>query len=266
MFIGTEGGGGGGGGCGESYALDVSSKWMNGDGEGLISAAESGGNCGVCVGVLGDESCAESGEEEVSRTGGWPLLGATDVAFESPRDLVFPCSSSAAKPSSLVFDVLTVVLIFEPLDFTDTLDLSSFSFFVLPDSEFLELIRDSVSSSSCNFDMRLGVAFFCWENSVSGGLGGLPSFAAFAAATGVTLSTNFDLCFSEPRSVDSGVYGSALSFTGDPKSSLLFTASLLCALLKLGYGRLLLEVAPRADAVRANSGTRSAIEVDGSDS
>ncbi len=49
-------------------------------------------------------------------------------------------------------------------------------------------------------------------------------------------------------------------------SSLLFTASLLYALLKLGYGRLLLDVAPGADAVRANSGTRLAMDVAGSES
>ncbi len=80
------------------------------------------------------------------------------------------------------------------------------------------------------------------------------------------MSADFDLVFSsDPRSVDSGVYGFVLVFAGLPKSSLLFTASLLYALLKLGYGRLLREVAPGADAVRDRSGTRSAIDVDGSD-
>ena len=80
-------------------------------------------------------------------------------------------------------------------------------------------------------------------------------------------SADLDLTFSsKPTSVDSGVYGLDFFSVGKLTSSLLFTASLLCALLKLGYGRLLLDVAPGAEAVRANSGTRSAINVDGSDS
>jgi hypothetical protein len=80
-------------------------------------------------------------------------------------------------------------------------------------------------------------------------------------------SADLDLIFSsEPTSVDSGVSGLDLFFVGKLTLSLLFTASLLCALLKLGYGRLLLDVAPGAEAVRASSGTRSAIDVDGSDS
>jgi hypothetical protein len=80
-------------------------------------------------------------------------------------------------------------------------------------------------------------------------------------------SADLDLTFSsKPTSVDSGVYGLDFFSVGKLTSSLLFTASLLCALLKLGYGRLLLDVAPGAEAVRANSGTRSAIDVGGLDS
>ena len=48
--------------------------------------------------------------------------------------------------------------------------------------------------------------------------------------------------------------------------SLLSTASLLCALEKLGYGRLLLEIDPGADDVLASSGTISAMDVVGSES
>jgi hypothetical protein len=100
------------------------------------------------------------------------------------------------------------VLAFEPFDFADTFDLSSLSFFVLPKKEFRELGLGSDSSSSCSFVIRVGVAFLCCENcenSVSGGLGGLPSFVTFAERR-VVVSTDFDRCFSsEPRSVDSGV-------------------------------------------------------------
>jgi len=114
--------------------------------------------------------------------------------------------------------------------------------------------------------MRVGVAFRCWENSVSGGLGGLP-LAALVPRGGVKWSADFDLNFSsDPTSVDSGVYTFALFLAGSLKSSLILTASLLCALLKLGYGRLLLDVAPGADAVRASSGTTSAIGVAGFES
>lgn len=88
----------------------------------------------------------------------------------------------------------------------------------------------------------------------------------FTGRGGVKFSADFDLSLpSDPKSVDSGVYTFDGALVGSRKSSLLFTASLLCALLKLGYGRLPLEVAPGADAVRANSGTRSAIDDEGSD-
>jgi hypothetical protein len=141
----------------------------------LIFAADGGGNCGVWVGVLGDESCAESGEEYVSKAAGlcsdvsgWGPLGATDVTFESTRDPVFPSlfpSPFACSPSTVVasgfLDALTAVLAFEFLDFTDTFDLTPLSFLVLPKKEFLELGLDSVSSSSCNFVILVGVAFRC---------------------------------------------------------------------------------------------------------
>ena len=147
---------------------------MYGDGEGLMSAADGGGNWGVWVGVLGDESCAESGEEYVSNAvglstvaSGWDFLGATDVTFESIRDSVFPsplCSLFTFSPSKVASGFLgdlTAVLAFEFLDFTDIFDLTSLSFLVRPKKEFLEPGLDSVSSSSCNFVIRVGVAFRC---------------------------------------------------------------------------------------------------------
>lgn len=65
---------------------------MNGEVAAFTLAADGGGNVGVCVGVLGDESCAESREEPESETGVDLLgscdafFGATEVAFESTAD------------------------------------------------------------------------------------------------------------------------------------------------------------------------------------
>ena len=97
------------------------------------------------MGVLGDESCAEAGEESVSTVGrlsgvsaeSW--FGATDVTFD-------PAESRFSSVKTLVSLVLgdLIVLAFEPLDLTETLD----SFVVLPNHEFLELDRVFSSSSS----------------------------------------------------------------------------------------------------------------------
>jgi hypothetical protein len=277
--MGTLGGGGGGGGCGESYAFEidsVSSKWMKGLGVGLGLSTDAGGgaNWGVWVGVLGDESWADSGEESVSNGGGcftgtsWFFLGATDVTLESTPE---PIPESRIRTSSEEYSPflgdLMAVLVRDPFDFDDTFDdLSSlFSFFDvdLLKEEFLELGLPCSSRSSWSFDIREGVPFLCWETSVSGGLGGRPSLVV---CWGVECSADFDLAFSSvPTSVDSGVIGLAC-FADNLTSSLLLTASLLCALLKDGYGRLVLDDAPGAEAVRASSGTRSAMDEDGSES
>jgi hypothetical protein len=250
---------------------------MKGDGVGFSSSIDGGGNCGVCVGVLGDESWADSGDEYVSKGGGLlaessgcACFGATDVRLESPDEAFAsrPSPIGCDSPPSVVgfgnFSLgdFRAVLAFEALDFVDTLDLTSF---VRPNQEFLDTGLGSISLSSCSFDFRLGVAFLSCENSVSGGLGGLASLVTFPLR-GVILSTDFDRNFSsDPTSVDSGVYRFGLFLNGVPKSSLLTTASLLCALLKLGYGRLLLDVAPGAEAVRASSGTTSDIGVEDCD-
>lgn len=162
------------------------------------------------MGVLGDESCAESGDESDPSSGGrileglgCSLLAATDVTFESAPDPM-PESRSTLFEASFSLFVLLIVLAFEPLDFVDIFDLSSLSLEVFPDHEFLELERDSISSSSCSFDMRLGVAFLCCENSVSGGLGGLPSLVSFVDLEKLSVDLDF-VRPSEPRSVGSGV-------------------------------------------------------------
>jgi hypothetical protein len=143
MLSGTAGGGGGGGGCGEGYALDSPpgiSKWMKGDGVGFSSSIDGGGNCGVCVGVLGDESWADSGDEYVSKGGGLlaessgcACFGATDVRLESPDEAFAsrPSPIGCDSPPSVVgfgnFSLgdFRAVLAFEALDFVDTLDLTS---------------------------------------------------------------------------------------------------------------------------------------------
>ena len=165
---------------------------MKGDGVGLTLGATDGGNCGVWVGVRGDESCAESGDESVSKTGGrfevtsgslfsWSRFGATDVTFESTPDPM-PESrtrrSSAEALSSFILGDL-IVLAFELFDFIDTFDRVSliWSFpAILPNHELLDTDLASASTSSWTFDMRLVLCFLCCEMSVSGGLGGLPSF------------------------------------------------------------------------------------------
>ena len=129
---------------------------MNGEGGGLNSSKPGRGNCGVCVGVLGDESSAESGDEEIDNRRGASgssgvFLGATEVTFESPDPILASGANSAfafkfqeAFSGGTLGD-LRAVLAFELLD---TLDLSSCSFFALPNHEFLELGLASSSSSS----------------------------------------------------------------------------------------------------------------------
>jgi hypothetical protein len=111
-------------------------------------------------------------------------LGATGLIFESFDSasalFLFFWPSCGSVFASSVFNIgaFTAVLAFEVFDLADSFEPSSF--LNLPNHELLELGLSSVSSSSRTFDIRVGVAFLCWENSVSGGLGGLPSFAVVA--------------------------------------------------------------------------------------
>jgi hypothetical protein len=190
MCIGTLGGGGGGGGCGELCALDaasVSSKWIKDEGAGFKSGIDEGGNPGVWVGVLGDESCAETGEESVSDACGLPGASAESrsdapgVRFESITEPMPESRFSLVKPlMSLDFGDL-MVLAFEPLDLTEIFE----SLVVLPNHELLELGLASASTSSWTFVIWVGVSFRCCENSVSGGLGGRSSFGILEERGGV---------------------------------------------------------------------------------
>jgi hypothetical protein len=214
--------------------------------------------------------------------GGGILPGATDVAFESTFDsdsgsLICDSSSSSTTTTTaagLAF-TFTVVLVLEAFDFEDTLDRSS-SAFGLPNPTLLvpanhdlcddwEFDLDCDVASSRSWEVRDGVTFLC-ENSVSGGLGGLASFAACGLLVGFTYSVDLGLgSSSDPSAVVSGVRG---SFAGVTlwMLSVLLTASFECALENEGYGRLDLEEAPGADKVLASSGTISDIEEVGSDS
>ena len=88
--------------------------------------------------------------------------------------------STTAGLFALTRDALTAVLaldLFDSLDFVDSLDLSSFC--VLPNQDFWdvwELDRGCDSSLSLVWFGLNGVPFRGWDNSVSGGLGGLSSF------------------------------------------------------------------------------------------
>lgn len=196
-------------------------------------------------------------------------LGATEVTFESTPEPIPESrtrSSVDDKPRGNLGDLIAVLALEEFLDFIESLEWSSLSFVgdrLTPEVRELGL---SSSASSGTLLILEGVAFLCCDTSVSGGLGGLPSLGT-VAPWGARCSTDLVFTFSSsPTSVDSGVYGLFPSFVCSLTSSLLFTASLLNALLKLGYGRLLREVDPGAEAVRESSGTRSAIDVDGSES
>lgn len=265
--MGTQGGGGGGGGCGELNALDstpCTSKCIKGEGEGLISSADVDWNPGIWVGVLGDESSGDSDDEDVSKLVGFGPVGdrdflvATGVTLESSESILVSWVRSVS--IGFVSGFMRAVLALELLDFAETFDLVAVFSLYLPDDEFPELDRDSSDcSSSCNLETRLGVAFRCCETSVSGGLGGLPLFVTLVLRVTFSVDLEFSLS-AELTSVGFGVYGSTFPLAGVRKSSLLLTASLLYVLLNVGYGKLLREFAPGADAVRANSGIKSAME------
>lgn len=157
------------------------------------------------MGVFGEESCAEAGEESVSILVGRRrdvgcdcLLPATDVTLESSS------SSYLSVLEALELDVRRGgVPVFDGLDFEDVDDRSSFSF--LDDfrcSELRELGLEDISEpSSLTLLIREDVDFCRCVNSVSGGLGGLP----FAEAARLRFSADLDLFFSESISVASGV-------------------------------------------------------------
>lgn len=275
------------------------SKFTNGEGVGLKSRTKFLGswasNLGVAVGVRGDADSRLLCPESVSRPGGLPpdpaaacwgcvRFGAIDVALESNPDLdcassLRYSSSTTSTTSTLGLDAFLAVPL-ESFDFVDTFDRSSLITFGRPNhdlSDPRELGLDPFASSSLIFAALAGVdvlLFLCADNSVSGGVSGPSLFrlscdplAPFASKLSLDPLGLFafklscdPLALCASISVGSGVYTSGLF-----RSTLLYTASLLCALLKLGYGKLSL-LAPGADAVLDSSGTRSAIDALGSDS
>lgn len=185
---------------------------MKGDGVGFTLAGAGGGNTGVCVGVRGDESCAEAGDEPVSRKGGSgpSRLGATEVTFESPDPMPESRTRSSVDAPTLclnVGDLIAVLAFDEFFDLVDSLERSSLSFFgdLTPDVREFGRGVSSSAVSSCTLLIRFGVAFLC-DTSVSGGLGGLPSLGTVTCGLKVG-NASVDLVFalSSPTSVDSGV-------------------------------------------------------------
>lgn len=226
-----------------------------------------GGNWVVAVGVFGEDSCTDSGESSASRLGilddfvDADLFGGTDVVDDwAPAVLTSlrleAVSSIISTPSvGLNLVDLTYVAWLDVLDLMDSFDLSSCR---EPDremSDVLDLGRSESSERSFEVD-DLPCRFFSLDTSVSGGLGGRSSLRDDCL---LSFESSVDLdrrLLSEPRSVGSGVNSSSWG-AEPPRSSRLWTASLLCALLKEGYGRLTLLPAME---VRASSGTRSLME------
>lgn len=147
------------------------------------------------------------------------------------------------------------------LDVFEILDLDSCLDVDLDTHEPLD--EGLVSGPSASFtDTGVSGLFFCAERSVSGGEGGLSSWRGSCLAVEVLRaaggeSADLDRFISlAPRSVVSGVSGSVRRAAGGETSSLLWRASLLCALLNDGYGML-----PRSLATPlVSSGTRSVMD------
>lgn len=218
----------------------------------------------MAVGVFGEDSCTDSGESSASKLGilddfvDADLLGGTDVVDDwTPAVLTslrLEAVSSIISTPSIGFnlDDLTYVAWLDVLDLMDSFDLSSCC---EPDREMPDVLDLGRSESSDrSFEVEdLPCRFFSLDRSVSGGLGGRSSLrddCLFSFGSSADLDRRL---LSEPRSVGSGVNRSSWG-AETPRSSRLWTASLLCALLKEGYGRLTLLPAIE---VRASSGTRS---------
>ena len=277
---GTAGGGGGGGGMGESpLPISGPTLTMNGCARVPFLLGENGVPLGV--GVLGEESGSVTGGDSSSTLGvnercnvgcfgamvefepgnesaGSPFRDLSEVAGDVDRGflrLVVEDASSTVTGRGIV---LTGVDGFDRLD-GETGDAS------LSRDERHGLLREAVERGGGPFVKRpfelvfrvvesrfLSFTSLCGSlpvgsTAVKGGLGG-PSRRPETSRQSLTRGISFVLSIS----VGSGVRRFDL---GDTKSSLLPTASLLCALEKVGYGRLLL--LPRGeleDAGRCISG------------
>jgi hypothetical protein len=152
------------------------------------------------------------------------------------------------------------------LDAFETLDLDSCLEVDLETQEPLDEGR--VSGASASFTDTGVSDLFLWpDRSVSGGDGGRSSWRASWRAVEVLRvaggeSADLERLISlPPRSVVSGVSGSDRRAPGEETSSLLWRASLLCALLNDGYGRLPRSLPRPLDS----SGTRSTMDLEAAD-
>lgn len=195
------------------------------------------------MGVFGEEeSWADSGESSTTSMGlggrkvcpDADRLDAPDLAaFRGPRSLPTVSSSAGWAYGALNAD-FTKVAWLDDLDFMDIFDLSS----VLEVG--LETVDKRERGLSSGFPRSELVPVFLSSKLVSGGLGGRSLFCEAALLTDPK-STDLDrLISSAPMSVASGVGGPVPVRRSvaevEETSSLLPepTASLLCALLKLG--------------------------------
>jgi hypothetical protein len=120
---------------------------------------------------------------------------------------------------------LTKVAWLDTLDLVDSLDLSSWRELDRSRPDALDLGNSEPSSRNFGLEFLLG-RFFSLDKSVSGGLGGRASLREDFSLSFDPLADVDRLLFSEPKSVASGVSGSAWR-AEVPKSSRLWTASLL---------------------------------------
>lgn len=221
----------------------------------------------MAVGVFGEDSCTDSGESSASKLGilddfvEVDLLGATEVvddwtpAVLTSLRLEMVSSVTCTSGGGFTVDDLIYVAWLDVLDLMDNFDFSSCRESDRETPDVLDLGRSEPSDRSLKLADLLG-RFFALDRSVSGGLGGRSSLRDDLLLSSESSADLDRRLLSEPRSVGSGVNISPWR-AEPPRSSRLWTASLLCALLKLGYGRLTL--LPVIE-VLVSSGIRSLVE------
>lgn len=180
------------------------------------------GNLALCVGVRGEESWTLDGDDPSSRASALfeLLLVDSDLLMECRDEVDRTDPDERSFSCDLCSRDFTYVAWLDEADFLLILDLSSLRD---PDLETPETADFVVSSP---------LFLLSAETSVSGGVGGLEPF--FDVDDFLGSSADFDLRSSSPKSVGSGVRG--FDFRRSVTSSRLMTASLLWALLKVGYG------------------------------
>jgi hypothetical protein len=239
MLISGGGGGGGGGGapcrCDAGVAvlecrllISTESLLGAGDGVGLLYRCE--GNWGAWVGVFGEESWALEGDDSVS-------IGSGPLRLRCEDERRLECRDSERSFSSVRWAALTYVAWLDVPDLRLILDPSSAREADLDKPEDLDFDRTGSSSLS------LSVVLFMPVKSVSGGVGGRWSLTGSCGVSDRSAAGEADLRRSDSADLSRGLSVDESAGSGVfilepcklPRSSRLATASLLCALLKVGY-------------------------------